>query len=225
MDADEVRLLTQATEYFDYDTESVSELAKQLRALSPQQTAVNIYYHVRDSYPYNPYGVVLGPQSLRASHCLEKGEGYCLPKAALMIALCRANGIPARLGLADVKNHLSSEKLIRLLRTEVFTMHGYASIFVEGRWLKATPTFNQSLCDKYKIKPLEFDGTKDAIFQEFTEDGSKHMQYLTDFGCYNDVPVDFIFQNFHKHYPHLMQGFGVTTGLDSGPMEQESCAR
>lgn len=192
------------TEYFDYTHPAVEVLFTQLEADNPQDLAVEIYYLVRDKYIYNPYRFVDGAISMTASYCTVHDEGYCIPKASLMVALCRRAGIPARIGLADVKNHLSSPKLLALIKTDVFTMHGYVEMYINAQWLKATPAFNLSLCEKFGTDPLEFDGQEDSIFQPFTKDGKRHMEYLVDYGTFDELPYDFIMQNFQKHYPHLL---------------------
>ena len=196
------------TAFFDYEDESVKQLFDQLTQSEPLALCQEIYLLVRDKFPYNPYMVKDGANSFKASYCAEMGEGYCIPKASLMIALCRKGGIPARLGLADVRNHLSTPKLDALLQSDVFSMHGYVEVLLNERWVKATPAFNNSLCEKYAIHPLEFDGQSDSIFHAYTKDGNKHMEYLNDYGTFDDVPVDFIFQKFRYHYPHLMDNLG-----------------
>src|SRR6185295_18628713 len=84
----------------------------------------------------------------------------------------------ARLGFADVRNHLSTERMRRTMKTDVFYWHGYTSILLGERWVKATPAFNVELCEKFKLAPLEFDGTTDSLFHAFTPDGTRHMEYL-----------------------------------------------
>jgi transglutaminase-like putative cysteine protease len=162
-----------------------------------------------------------GTDSFKASYCAKKGEGYCLPKASLMIALCRKGGIPARLGLADVRNHLSTPKLDALLQSDIFSMHGYVEVLLNERWVKATPAFNNSLCEKYGIRPLEFDGQKDSIFHAYTKKGNKHMEYLEDYGTFADMPVDFIFQKFQYHYPHLMDNISQADQQGHQSLESE----
>lgn len=193
-----------STEYFDFNHPKIDILAQQIKGTSAKEIAVDIYYLVRDAYAYNPYRVFDGINSFKASFCLETGDGYCIPKAALMIALCRKKGIPARLGLADVLNHLATPKLLELIDTDVFSMHGYVDIYVGGQWVKATPAFNRSLCEKMNTLPLEFNGEQDSIFHEFTENGEKHMEYLNDWGTFPELPVDFIMKNLSLHYPHLI---------------------
>ena len=115
----------------------------------------------------------------------------------LLGALARKYAIPSRLGLADVKNHLSSQQLIDFLRSDIFVMHGFIELYLpdpqgEMHWVKATPAFNERLCRLMKVDVLEFDGYNDSIFQEFDENGGQHMEYLADHGTFADVPMDFI---------------------------------
>jgi transglutaminase-like putative cysteine protease len=137
---------------------------------------------------------------VRASTTLANGYGWCVPKAALLAACCRALGIPARLGYADVRNHLSTERMRRYMKTDVFFWHGYTSIYLDGRWLKATPAFNIELCEKFRLKPLDFDGQRDALFHPFDLAGNRHMDYLNDRGEFADVPVDLIAETFREEY-------------------------
>ena len=52
--------------------------------------AVALYYHVRDGLRYNPYSLGTSAQDYLASTTLESGEGWCVPKALVLAALCRA---------------------------------------------------------------------------------------------------------------------------------------
>ncbi len=167
---------------------------------SPVRRAVDLYYAVRDEFRYNPYSISLEEQAFKASFTLEAGEGWCVPKAILLAACCRAAGIPARLGFADVKNHLSTERLRQSMKTDVFIWHGYTSIYLEGQWVKATPAFNVSLCNKFGLKPLEFDGLGDSIYHEFDCAGNKHMEYLQERGEFQDLPLTEMLSDFEKIY-------------------------
>jgi len=174
-----------------------------IKASTPQQQVIELYYAIRDGIKYNPFTFVDGRQSLTASNAASLNETYCIPKSALMVACCRGLGIPARLGLADVKNHLATPKLLELLRSDLFVMHGYAELFIHHKWVKCTPVFNIELCEKFGIPPLAFDGEHDSIFHPFTPRGEKHMEYVCDHGTFDSVPVDFILQGAKAAYPHL----------------------
>ena len=161
-----------------------------------------LYLAVRDKFPYNYYNIVLTDEAMKASSLLKKGSGYCVEKANLLGAAARSVGIPARFGFADVINHLGADKLREILRTDVFVFHGYTELFLEGRWVKATPAFNKSLCEKLGVNALEFNGLEDSVFQEY-DDGIHFMEYIHFHGIYNDIPLSYFIETLKKHYPHL----------------------
>jgi len=175
--------------------------AEHAQGASPRERAVALYYAVRDRVRYNPFQNFLRDEAYRGSACLAQGEGWCVPKAALLAACARAVGIPARVGYADVKNHLTSPALTERMGTDLFIFHGYADLWLEQKWVKATPAFNLSLCTKFRVKPLEFDGREDSIFHPFDEDDRRHMEYVRMRGTYADVPADEIRQAFAELYP------------------------
>lgn len=175
-------------------------------------------YAIRDGIRYDPYSIELSPNGLCASHTLAAGRGWCVSKAVLLTACCRASGIPAALGFADVQNYLSTERLRRTMGTNVFYWHGYTSILINGRWVKATPAFNQELCGKFRILPLEFDGVEDSIFHPFDADGQKHMEYLAYRGEFADLPLEAMRADFATHYPDFMQS------IDAGDFDREVAA-
>ncbi|MDP2369533.1 transglutaminase-like domain-containing protein, partial [Rhodoferax sp.] len=154
-----------------------------------RERAVSLFYAVRDGFRYDPYRVDLSPEGMKASTVLVSGYGWCVSKATLLAAACRAVGIPARLGFADVRNHLSTERLRQMMKTDVFAWHGYTDIWLDGAWRKATPAFNRSLCDKFGLLPLEFDGVNDSIYHPFDKSGQRHMEYVRQRGVFNDLPL------------------------------------
>ena len=178
--------------------------------------AVTLYYWVRDAIRYNPYGLTPDPDDFLASSTLAAREGWCVGKALLLAALCRAAGIPARVGFADVRNHLSTERLRATMQTDIFYFHGYTSIHLEGHWVKATPAFNIELCHKFGLRPLEFNGREDSLYHEFDVAGNKHMEYINDRGEYLDLPFDEMSAIFREHYPAM---FKDTPG--SSPAKQD----
>lgn len=163
--------------------------------------AVKLFYAVRDGIRYDPYRIDLSVDGLKASTTIKNGYGWCVSKAILLAACLRGVGIPARLGFADVRNHLSTARMRALMQTDLFCWHGYTSIFLDGRWLKATPAFNIELCRKFKLQPLEFDGRSDSLYHSFDLEGKRHMEYVRDRGEYDDVPIQAIRETFYEVYP------------------------
>ena len=209
--------------FIDSDHPLVVRFAEQHRGASPdlRLQAVSLYHAVRDEIRYNPYSFSGNRQTLKASYALQAGESYCVPKALLLAACARHCGIPARIGLADVRNHLSTPRLIELLRTEVFAMHGYTELMLDGRWVKATPAFNLALCKVFKVAPLEFDGRSDSVFHPFNEQGERYMEYLTDHGQFADLPEELFFGHLQHCYPHL---FATDSAFLQGDLQAEVAA-
>ncbi|MWV16210.1 cysteine protease [Pseudomonas sp. L-22-4S-12] len=213
----------QAGRFIDSDHPLVVDFAETWRgaSLDPREQAVSLYYAVRDQIRYNPYSFSRDPETLKASHALAAGESYCVPKALLLAACARHCGIPARIGLADVRNHLSSPRLLEILRSEVFAMHGYTELLLDGRWVKATPAFNLALCKVFKVAPLEFDGRSDSLFHPFNQQGERYMEYLADHGQFDDLPQALFFGHLQRCYPHL---FVADSAFLRGDLQAEVAA-
>ncbi len=207
---------TAPTSFFDCDHPDIRACAEQHTSagMSAKEKAIGLYHAVRDGIRYNPYRFGLEAEIFRASHCLQQGESFCIPKAVLLGALARCCGIPSRLGLADVRNHLASPELLKWMGTDVFAMHGYTELYLGDRWVKATPAFNHSLCEKMNLLPLEFDGESDSIFHAFSADGKQHMEYIRDYGTFADVPLSLIREVTEKTYPHLNLQFAAGRSLE-----------
>lgn len=171
------------------------------KGAADREKAVALYYAVRDGVRYHPFQNFTLDETYQASVCLERGVGWCVPKAALLAACARASGIAARVGYADVKNHLTSPELTAKMGTDLFVYHGYSELYLEGKWVKATPAFNLGLCTRFRVKPLEFDGLNDSIFHPFDEDQRRHMEYVRERGVFADVPVQEIKRAFGELYP------------------------
>ena len=167
----------------------------------PREIAIRLYYAVRDGIRYDPYRIDLDPAGLTASRCIENGYGFCVTKAALLAAVLRVHGIPARLGFADVRNHLTSPRLRATMGTDVFAFHGYTEVWLDGRWVKATPAFNLTLCQKAGTRPLEFDGIADSVLQPYDLSGRRHMEYVLDRGTHADLPREEMVRVWDELYP------------------------
>lgn len=195
----------QPTAFLDCDAGAVRDFAERVTAGAEGERAVAalLFAAVRDDVRYDPYRMPTDPADYRASAVLGAGSGYCVQKAVALTAAARAAGIPSRLGFADVRNHLQSERLRELMGTDLFVWHGYSTLFVGGRWLKASPAFNAELCVRFGVSPLEFDGTGDALLHAFAADGSRYMEYVREHGVYTDLPLERILAAYREAYPAM----------------------
>ena len=151
---------------------------------------------------------------------LKAGHAYCVGKAALYVAFCRAVGIPARIGLADVKNHLATPRLLEAVGTDVFAYHGYVEVMPARRLGQGDADVQRLLCEKLGVPPLDFDGKNDALMQPFDATGRQFMTYVAQHGTFFDVPTKFLIAEMTRLYPKLCR-----PGRLRGNMEQEAASR
>lgn len=71
--------------------------------------------------------------------------------------------------------------------------------------MKSSTAFNKELCKKFNVDVLDFDGTEDSVFQEYTKQNYKFMEYLEDYGHFEDVPLQFIIDTFKATYPEIYE--------------------
>lgn len=176
-----------------------------INAKSTKEKAIALYYAVRDSIRYNPYDISLAYEDMKASSILNRDskQAYCVEKACLFNACLRAVGIPSRFHFFDVRNHIGVEKLIEVLHSDILVFHACSEVYLDGKWVKATPAFNKELCEHLGVEPLEFDGENDSIFQEYNKEGKEFMDYVKDHGVFHDVPHDMFVKLLHESYPHF----------------------
>ena len=197
------------TWFIDHDHPAVVSFAADAvgDAVGPTEQAIAVFHRVRDGIRYDPYGISYEPGAFRASTIAGSTRNWCVPKSVLLVAVARHLGIPARLGFADVRNHLTSEKLAEQMGTDLFAWHGYAELQLPDpatlgahRWFKLSSAFNLELCERFGVKVLEFDGTDDALMHPYDQAGNRHMEYVNQRGSFDDLPLDRMLTDFAAIY-------------------------
>jgi transglutaminase-like putative cysteine protease len=171
---------------------SVKDKSKELTANIEdlKDRAIRLFYFVKDEIRYNIFTPRSTDACFKASHVLARKEGYCVQKAVLLVALARAAGIPARLRFAEIRSHLTAPEIVAQRGSNFFPYHGLTDLQINGRWVKATPTYDLEYCKKMCIAPIQFDGEKDALLPAYTEDGRPNVVYIKDRGFFADLPIE-----------------------------------
>lgn len=194
-----------STYFFDIESEIIQNLVADYKAeeMSHKEKTIALYNKVRDDWWYDPYSISLSKENYQASAIAQRDKGNCVEKSILLIACLRALNIPARLHLGKVKNHIAVEKLTEKFGSNELTPHGMVNVYLNGEWLKMSPAFNNKLCDKFNVEPLEFDGENSSFLQQYNGEGSLFMEYVDDYGHFEDVPLGFMVDRLKEHYPHI----------------------
>ncbi len=181
------------TATIDFDTKSVRDKARELTAglETDREKAVALYYFVRDEIRHNAYAPLYDIDLYKASAVLKAGNGTCQQQSVLLAALARAVGIPARLGYIDIRDHLLSATFREMIGgINILPFHGYAELYVDGKWVHASPAYDIETCRRKRFVPVEFDGVNDAKDSPYDQDGNPHVEHLKYHGPYDDFPWD-----------------------------------
>ena len=204
LDAIDPRLLLQPTPFIQASAPEVIAFARMTigDAATDVERGIRLFYAVRDKILYDPYRLPEDEEGYQARTVLREKRAFCIPKSNLLAAVARAVGIPAAVGFADVVNHLVTEKLRKAMGgKDLFIYHGYTMLKLGGKWFKVTPAFNLSLCEKFGVLPLDFDGKSDALLHPFDAHNNRHMEYVRERGVFSEFPYQEIRDAFQAYYP------------------------
>ncbi len=206
-----------STRFIDAENAAVREFAARHAGSGDDRSkAVKLYYALRDAIPYDMRTFGLNEEQFVASNVLEAKSAFCVPKAIALAAVTRASGIPSKVGFANVRNHLTSPRLEALMDDDIFRWHAYTSLYLDGKWVKATPAFDIGLCQRHGVKPLDFDGRTDSIFHPFDQEGRRHMEYLDFIGEFDDMPYATFATEMRAAYPRMLKALDEERARTAG---------
>ena len=214
MTTDALLAARQPTTFIESVAPEIVELAHMLTRQTPRESAVALFEWVRDQVRYEPRDVFLDRNGYRATAVLQRRSGYCVQKAVLLAALCRAADIPARLGFVDVRNHKTPRWLLQLMGTDVFVFHGYVVLYLDGVWVKAAPTLDTESAQRAGADVVELDGVHDAMLHPVDPTGQPYIEHVCDRGWHDDVPYGEIVAALHRAYPQIAERFETQKATD-----------
>ena len=113
--------------FIESDNADILALAHQLQAGDVLKTARTIFNWVAANISYNGYI----RRTRGAAYAYKYHQGDCTEYAYLFVALCRANGIPAR----PVAGFVCSQSAV----LDLGDYHNWAEFYADGRWRIADP--------------------------------------------------------------------------------------
>ncbi len=219
---EDLSIYLKPTEFLDFHKKRVKETALEITKGLKQdkEKAIALFYWVRNNIKYNAFSYYPKVKAnLKASVTMRRKYGFCMSKATLLSTFARAVGIPARIHMVDIINHKISKKLVNLMGTNAFYCHAYSEMYLNGKWVKAAPIFDEKTCIKGGFFPMvEFDGENDALFAPYDTEGNKFVEYIGDWGAFSDVPLKKIDQIFTEKYP---EWYNNLSDLPLKPIKKE----
>ena len=142
----------------DYDHPTIKKLAARLTRpeTTPRGKLDRIFHYVRDDIRF---GFPMNGDFVKASETIQLGYGQCNTKATLLLALCKAAGIPARIHFSlitkDIQKGFFRGLAYWLMPKEI--SHSWIEVEIEDQWRRIDTFINdKTLFDaaKAKIKRL-----------------------------------------------------------------------
>lgn len=156
------------TTYCDYNNPLIQSEAKKYadKYKDTRELAMALFYFVRD---YTHYRV--GNMNHKASETFREKGGSCTDNANLLVAFCRAVGIPAGYGVMEVVGPdyfgiITPSSLASKISNK--TKHIYAYINLNNSWIKCDPSDDEPLSiNTQHLNPqsklVEWNGINDAV--------------------------------------------------------------
>ena len=135
----DIKKYTSPEPFIESDDESIVAMARELKGEYEIKTVENIYSFVQQKMKYSDNRETIGAKGM-----LKKQRGKCTDYAMLMAALCRANGIPARV----VSGIVISDKAQNHTWVEVW--------FKKYGWVTFEPTIISNLNYDFKHSPHKY---------------------------------------------------------------------
>jgi hypothetical protein len=173
--ADSTEDFLQETKFCDFSDKDIQNLAKKIAkgCKNDREVAVSAFYWVRDNILYR-----VGLWQRTASETFLEKEGTCTNKANLLVALLRANNIPAGYGVMKVYGQRYFGPIaIPMLRKFIgkISTHIYPLIHLDNKWIKVDPSDDKKFSENSSYfnptsKLVEWDGYSDAVLNLNKED-------------------------------------------------------
>src|SRR5262247_3168779 len=196
MNTDDLRPYLAATRIIDADHPDVLAAARRLTqgCTTEHEKLERIYRFVRDM----PYDILasfryLAQGKRRASDVLHAGHAFCMGKASSFVALCRAAGIPARVGFQQLHcpdKPFMSEEVRRLWGDRPLPRHSLGEAYLDGRWLKLDATIDAATAAaKGRAYTQAFDGVHDIPTVEgpIVKDLESHADYPAEVAAWYET--------------------------------------
>ena len=201
----------------DFTAPSVQDKARELTrdAKSPRDKLARLFLFVRDgiAFGFPPEG-----DFVRASETLERGLGQCNTKATLLLALCKAAGLSARIHFSlisrEIQKGFFTGIAYRLLPREL--SHSWIEVEIDGQWRRIDTFINDlALFDAAKAEVRRRgwqtgfsvalkDGEASAEL-DLEHEAFQQMQAVTDDHGSWDDPADYYASPLYRNRPGALR--------------------
>ncbi|MEL6694161.1 MAG: transglutaminase family protein [Pseudomonadota bacterium] len=201
----------------DYEHREVQRIAKKLTdgLQTPREKLERLFHYVRDdiTFGFPPEG-----DFVAASETIRRGYGQYNTKATLLLALCKACGIPARIHFSlikkDIQKGFFTGLAYWLMPNEI--SHSWIEVEVEGKWRRTDTFINNIVLFNAAKDELKRRGWTSGLSLALSngdvspdlnldEEAFQQMAAVTnDHGAWDD-PADFYASDRYRNRPDFLR--------------------
>lgn len=216
----------------DFDHPMVHKKAAEvtLGRAAPLEKMNRIFHFVRDEIRF---GFTPKWDQVKASEVMRYGLGYCNTKATLLLALCHASGIPARVhfGLIDIRIMRGILPSFAFPFMPKVGSHSWIEVQLEAQWRPIDSyindrTFYERALERLKASghflgySVSFIDGKSSCEFNFGEKGFVHMgAVLEDHGVWEDPAEYFASSKYLRFNAIQMMGYPMLARLANRNIE------
>lgn len=182
---------------------------------TPRQNLERLFHYVRDEimFGFPPEG-----DFVKASETITRGYGQCNTKATLLLALCKACGIPARIHFSLIKKDIQKGFFVGLaywlMPREI--SHSWIEVEIDGHWQRIDTFINDIALYKASKDELQRRGWQTGLSLALTHgeaspelnlDDEKFQQMAAvtkDHGVWDD-PAEFYASSDYRNRPGFLR--------------------
>lgn len=193
-----------ATDVIDSDSAVIRSLAHELAcdAVDEPGSVKAIFDWVRDEIRYDMGPMLSDRRDWTASVTVRRGYGFCQQKAVLLAALLRARGTPAGIAVELLLDHKIPPHFAAHMGGQEIPLHGYTTVFVDGRWQRIDSTLDRMLCQRNGYRLVEYAAGADQLLPSTDLAGEPHFDHLGELGQWADVPDQVVSATLELPYLH-----------------------
>ena len=141
--------------YIESNDNMIKNIAKKIKGSTQEEIVQNIYEYTQKNLNYKPI-----PGTMGAKKALQMKEGKCAEYSAVMVALCRAKNIPARVVIGNIAR-------------KQIPQHGWVEVYYdEYGWVTYDPT-------KQATEVTVLDSKGNVVKKEKRYEVNTNLNYIT----------------------------------------------
>lgn len=171
----------------------INKIALENKRENPTATVKSCYRWIQRNIKYDVLDSLNPVESYYPDDTILRRSGNCIAISAVFMAILRANGVPCRFRLVQIRPSQSSFMVRTILLGKTDFPHGIVEVYINESWVQLTP-----------IASLRFKADSGLTVLDLKDEmGGPKFTLIEDFGHFDEVPSALVESVGATLHPHL----------------------